>query len=535
MTFHGELKPYQIDAVQKMVEKKRVLVAYEMGLGKTPMTIAALEKLRDSQELTGTILILCLASLKYQWKAELKTFAKTEALVIDGTPKVRALQYSRIKAFRYVIMNYEQVVNDWETIKGYNFDAVVCDEATAIKGFRAKRAKKVKELSKKIPIRYALTGTPIENGKPEELYSIMQFVDPMVLGRFDLFDQAFIVRNNFGGVQRYRNLDVFHRRISSSVVRKSQKDEDVRPYLPEMTIREPIIVPLDTVSKKLYNFIAQDLLKLLEEAVDLLGAPFSLSALYGFDTSNSDREKNFTGFIMSRIVALRMLGSHPQLLLTSATEYREKLRTGKGRGGQYLAELDDEVHFRSYLGGDERKFKSPKMDATMSYALEHLSIDPSYKLVIFSSYVWCVDEFVSRFSKKGILATPYTGRMDAKQKEASKVSFQTDPDVRVLVSSDAGGYGVNLPEANLLINFDQPWSSGLAEQRNSRINRASSKWATIAVQDFLVENSIEQRQYAMLSQKRSVANAVLDGKGINAKGGVDLTVGSLLSFLRTRP
>lgn len=535
MTFHGELKPYQVDAVKKMVEKQRMLVAYEMGLGKTPMTIAALEELRNLQKINGPILILCLASLKYQWKAELEKFAKTDALVIDGTPKTRNTQYSRIKAVRYVVMNYEQVVNDWESIHGYSFAAVVCDEATAIKGFRAKRAKKVKELSKKIPIRYALTGTPIENGKPEELYSIMQFVDPTVLGRFDLFDQAFIVRNTFGGVQRYRNLDMFHQRIAPSVVRKSQKDDDVRPHLPEMTIREPIVVPLDTASKKLYNFIAQDLLKLLEEAVNMLGGPVSLSALYGYDTSNIGRENNVTGFIMSRIVALRMLGSHPQLLLTSATEYREKLRTGKGKGGKYLAELDDEVHFRAYLGGDDRKFKSPKMDTAMNYALEHLSIDPTYKIVIFSSYVWCVEEFVSRFQKKGVKATPYTGQMDAKQKEESKLSFQNDPEVRVLVSSDAGGYGVNLPEANLLINFDQPWSSGLAEQRNSRINRASSKWATIAVQDFLVENSIEQRQYSMLHQKRSIATAVLDGKGINAKGGVDLTVGSLIQFLRTRP
>jgi superfamily II DNA or RNA helicase len=103
-----------------------------------------------------------------------------------------------------------------------------------------------------------------------------------------------------------------------------------------------------------------------------------------------------------------------------------------------------------------------------------------------------------------------------------------------LVSSDAGGYGVDLPQANLLVNYDQPWSAGLAVQRNGRINRTSSTWGTITIQDILVKDSIEQRQYDMLKQKGNVAGAILDGVNINAKGGVDLTVGSLLDFLTNK-
>jgi SNF2 family DNA or RNA helicase len=222
--FKGTLKPYQIEAVDKMVDKKRILVAYQMGLGKTPMTIAAIETLRKNQEITETVLVLCLASLKYQWQKEIEKFTGYESLVIDGTPKVRKDQYDRSKQYRYVIMNYEQVVNDWDLIKDKDFSAIICDEATAIKGFRAKRAKKVKELAKKIPIRYALTGTPIENGRPEEIFSIMQFVNPAILGRFDLFDKTFIVRNHFGGVQRYTNLETLHRTLTVHSVRKAQTD-----------------------------------------------------------------------------------------------------------------------------------------------------------------------------------------------------------------------------------------------------------------------------------------------------------------------
>jgi superfamily II DNA or RNA helicase len=104
----------------------------------------------------------------------------------------------------------------------------------------------------------------------------------------------------------------------------------------------------------------------------------------------------------------------------------------------------------------------------------------------------------------------------------------------VLVSSDAGGYGVDLPQANLLLNYDQPWSAGLAVQRNGRINRTSSEWSTITIQDILIKDSIEQRQFDMLQQKKSVANAVIDGEGINSSGGVDLTVGSLINFLSSK-
>jgi superfamily II DNA/RNA helicase len=91
---------------------------------------------------------------------------------------------------------------------------------------------------------------------------------------------------------------------------------------------------------------------------------------------------------------------------------------------------------------------------------------------------------------------------------------------------------VDLPQANLLINYDLPWNAGLAVQRNGRTRRASSTWSTIVIQDFLIEGSIEERQHAMLQQKIAVAAAVVDGEGIDDRGGVALTAGSLRAFLQ---
>ncbi len=511
--FRGTLKPYQVEAVKKMVSSKRILVAYEMGLGKTPMTIAAIEELRPQRTL-----VLCLASLKYQWQKEIAKFSDSDSIVIDGTPTQRIKQYKDALNYEYVIMNYEQVVNDWDIIKTLDFDAMVCDEATAIKGFRAKRAKRVKELSKRVDIRFALTGTPIENGRPEEIYSIMQFVEPKVLGRFDIFDKTFIVRNHFGGVQRYRNLPTLHNTLMEHTVRKSQKDEDVKPYLPDAIYREPLIISLDSKGQKVYNHISRDLYELLIEARETFGSSFNLAAHYGQDFNPDDPANQLRGEVMSRISALRMLCSGAAVLKHSAELYSKEL----GKGSAYTFGLGEMVF---------EVTKSPKKEAAINYLKDHLDIDPSYKAVVFSSYLVSVNDLVKDLTAAGYVAVGYTGEMNAKQKEEAKVNFQTNANTRVLVSSDAGGYGVDLPQANLLLNYDQPWSSGLSVQRNGRINRTSSTWTTITIQDILVKDSIEQRQYDMLKQKGNVAGAILDGSGINSKGGVDLTVGSLIDFL----
>jgi len=518
--FQGTLKPYQVEAVEKMVDQKTILVAYEMGLGKTPMTIAAIEELRSRGEITGPVLVLCLASLKYQWQKEIRKFSDSSALVIDGTPKQRATAYGFVEDFNYIIMNYEQVVNDWEALKKFNFSAVICDEATAIKGFRATRAKKVKELSKNIPIRFALTGTPIENGKPEEIFSIMQFVNAKILGRFDIFDKTFIVRNHFGGVQRYRNLPLLNKTLMEHAVRKSQKDEDVRPYLPDAVYRDPLIVKLDRGSQVLYNKIAGDLMDLLTQAKELFGSSFNVAAHYGQSYQPGDPAVEMRGEIMSRIGALRMLCSSPNVLLASAAKFDQQLG-----GSAYIHSLGNLLHGIS---------KTPKLDVATDYLVEHLSIDDSYKAVVFASYLDSVDELVDRLNKKGFGALAYTGEMNAVKKEDAKVKFQTRSHIRVLVSSDAGGYGVDLPQANLLLNYDQPWSSGLLVQRNGRINRTSSEWTTITIQDVLVKDSIEQRQFDMLRQKSNIAGAILDGENINTRGGVDLTVGSLIEFITAK-
>lgn len=524
MTFKGTLLPYQPEAVDKMCSHGRMLVAYDLGLGKTVLTIAALERLMDEGRIKEPGLIICLSSLKYQWANQIEKFTDgtSRALVIDGPPKKRAAQYEQAFDWRnsgvdYVIVNYEQVVNDWDKIRELPRGFVVLDEATAIKSFKSKRSKAVKRLVS-APFRFALTGTPIENGKPEELYSIMQFVDSTVLGRFDIFDSAFIVRNNWGGVQHYRNLSTLHTKMKEASVRKAQKDPDVAPYLPDTIHKEPAMITFDRKTSKLYQRITDDLLFDLDEAVALFGSSFNVLAHYGYENRRGGPEDEMRGKIMSKIGALKMLCSHPDLLRTSA----DKFKLMGGEGSAYAAGLVDDGHLDGVTS-------SPKLDYLIQYVKEFLEQDEANKVVIFATYVDMLDKIAEALGEDQCRL--YSGKLDAKTKEDNKIAFNNDASVRVLISSDAGGYGVDLPAANLLINYDLPWSAGAATQRNGRIKRASSTWPSIVIQDILVQGSIEERQYEALQQKNALASAVIDGEGIDEQGGIAMSIGSLKQFL----
>lgn len=529
--FTGELLPYQREAVDKMVKRGKVLVAYDLGLGKTVITIAAVESLRDLAQVSGPVLVVALSSLKYQWAKEIAAFSDQTSIVIDGGPAKRQEQYAQAPQYGYMIVNYEQIVNDWPQVSAlfpvYKSSLVlVFDEVTAIKSFRSKRSKKSKELAARFGRRFALTGTPMENGRPEELYSIMQAVDKDVFGkRFDLFDQTFIVRNKFGGVERYRNLDTLHQRLSTACVRKTQRDPDVAPFLPETIERDPVLVSLDKNGQLLYDVISTDLLEDLEQAREMFGdsftVGFNVDSHYGMDNAYDSQMNAWKGRIMSKIVALRQLCDDPKLLVSSGL-YFDPYKPGSG--SEYLSELFGD---REELLKVARAAKPVKMPVLESIVKDHLSVDDEHKVVVFTTYLDVATVLHNRLG--GVV---YNGTMSAREKESAKERFQADPDVRVFVSTDAGGYGVDLPQANLLINYDLPWSSGTATQRNGRIRRASSKWPSIVIQSILVDQSIELRQFQMIAHKSLVQSAVVDGKGFDPRGGVDMSVASLAESLR---
>jgi len=160
-----------------------------------------------------------------------------------------------------------------------------------------------------------------------------------------------------------------------------------------------------------------------------------------------------------------------------------------------------------------------------------LTADPKNKVVLFSFFKENL-RLIQAATSKVTTSVLFMGGMSAEDRDNSKQQFATDPDTRLFLSSDAGGYGVDLPMANYLISYDLPWSSGKLEQREARIIRLSSEFPHVTIATFVMQGSIEERQYEMLQQKRSINEAFVDGKHHDIRGGFDITLGSLTQFLR---
>jgi SNF2 family DNA or RNA helicase len=510
--FKGNLYPYQQESVDKMVDRGQMLLGLTMGAGKTVTTIAAIEMLHDLEEVDRCLIVVP-SSLKYQWGRELQRFTDAHPVVIDGPKNKREQLWRASHTSRYVIVNPEVLINDLKLFEKQRFQALVVDEATMLKNRASKRSKALKKIAKTIFYRFALTGQPIEN-RPEELFSIMEFVDSEVLGHFNAFDRAFIIRDHFGKPTRYKSLDVLHKHLDPILIRKTR--EDIADQLPQI-VHQLVPVALDQPASLLYRHIADDLLSHIAEGISKKGKGFNLWSHY-----NGDKGDEATGQIMTRLTALRMLCDSPHLITKSASDYHNP---GTSAGSQYAADLVDQGFLR-------RITATPKMDAVVAYIEEVLGESKDNKIVLFSFFKDNLREIQKKTAHLTKSVT-FMGGMSASDRDAAKQQFSSDSATRLFLSSDAGGYGVDLPMANYLISYDLPWSSGKLEQREARIIRLSSEFPHVTIATFVIQGSIEERQYELLQHKQAVNEAFVDGKHHDHSGGFDITLGSLSDFLRT--
>jgi SNF2 family DNA or RNA helicase len=495
-----------------------------MGLGKTPIAIAAAEEL-FGQEKISCCLIVCPASLKYQWAQKIAEFTDYESydasvgkevitiplgyycVLIDGDKLAREALYEYINLHkpRYIVIGYDNVLIDYPFVSKIKAEMVVLDEATAIKSFKAQRSKRIKKLLR-APYRLALTGTPIEN-KPDELFSIMQWVDAEVLGRFDLFDRAYINRNKNGWVVSYKNLHVLKRRLEPAVSRLTADAVEVKGLMPSID-EQTWLVKADQATNDLYVRIASDMLAEMDKI-----AVFSdfnpVEYLLGQD------ESTVSGKLMAMYTCLEMLTNHPDLIIWSGLQYYGS----KNGGSKYAYELWQ-------TGAVDNILSSAKF----RYLCEVAEKLPNEKILVYSKYKYMLTLIAQVFAGS---AVQHHGSMSPVKKAEAIAKFRNDPDCRFFLSSDAGAYGLDMNMSDLLINYDLPWSAGKLDQRNSRHRRRSSTFETVTVRNLILKNSFEERRVRILDRKRSIGSAILDGYGANAQGKIVLEGDSLRQHLTT--
>ncbi len=262
---HTELLPYQMDGIAFAAGAGRAVLADEMGLGKTIQGVGVAEFLARFAGVQR-VLVVCPASLKNQWLAEIRRFCDRSVQIVAGKTAERAGQYNS-GAF-FTIANYEQVLRDHLDIERTAWDLIVLDEAQRIKNWEAKTSQVIKML--RSPFALVLTGTPLEN-RLDDLYSVVEFIDDRRLGPAYRFMHGHRVVDDSGRVLGYKNLDALRERLKPVLLRRTR--QSIRLDLPPRST-EIVRIPATAEQKGMHDshmsLVAQITAKKFITEMDLL-------------------------------------------------------------------------------------------------------------------------------------------------------------------------------------------------------------------------------------------------------------------------
>ena len=329
-------------------------------------------------------------------------------------------------------------------------DLVILDEAQRIKNWQTKTANAVKKLNSRYA--FVLTGTPLEN-RIDEIYSIVQFLDPELLGPLFRFNREFYELDERGRPIGHRNLDVLAERVSSVMLRR--RKEDVESQLPGRTTKT-FFVPMTNAQLEAYD-----------------GYEFLARRLAAVGAKRPLTPEEFK-MLQGHLACMRMICDTPYIL-------------------------------------DGRRHDCPKMEE-IERLLPDLLDDPERKILVFSEWVRMLELVRDYAVDAGIEFAWHTGSVPQHRRRAEINRFREDPECRLFLSSESGGVGLNLQAADTVVNLDQPWNPARLEQR---IARAWRKHQTrpVNVINLVSENTIEHRMLGLLAAKRTLAEGVIDRRG----------------------
>jgi superfamily II DNA or RNA helicase len=238
--------PYQLDGIAFAVGAGRAVLADDMGLGKTIQGIGVAELLAR-HDAVRRVLIVCPASVKSQWRSEIRRFSDRSCNLVLGKASERARQYDGGGFF--TVCNYEQVLRDIMAIERVQWDLIILDEGQRIKNWEAQTSRVIKALRSRFAL--VLSGTPLEN-RLEELYSVMEFIDDRRLGPAFRFLNRHRVVDEKGKVLGYKNLAELRHKLAPVLLRRTR--ESVMQQLPP---RSTEIIRVTPTGEQLDLHIAQ--------------------------------------------------------------------------------------------------------------------------------------------------------------------------------------------------------------------------------------------------------------------------------------
>ena len=429
----GKLRDYQVEGLLWLQNKKEKglfgILADDMGLGKTIQTISFI--LNNKNDKT---MIITPASLVYNWKDEFRKFAPSLKIAcVHGSKSNRMEVLKNITMYDVILTSYGTLNMDAEFYKNYNFDNLIIDEAQTIKNSKSKVSQNVKSIKAKV--RFALTGTPIENNYLE-IWNIFDFLKPGYLFSQKEFKSKFL--NNNSEQIKYLKLIIkpFILRRTKNQVLKELPDKIERTFYVDMT-------------KEQKNYYKLSLKKFIKQS----------------------KENTNSIIILSLLTKLRQIALDPSI-------------------------IDD-----SYNGG------SGKIDK----ALEVINkcVGNHKKILVFSQFTSVLDKLKQKLD---LIDESYF-YLDGSTKSGDRVmlcnKFNNSKDVFIfLISLKAGGTGLNLTSAEVVLHFDPWWNPAVENQATDRAHRIGQK-NQVEVIKIITKDTIEEKMMKLKEDKNNIFASLL--------------------------
>lgn len=506
--------PHQINALKKAISHKRIryLLADEVGLGKTIEAGLILRELK-LRGLVKRAIVLAPKGLVTQWVAEMKThFNEDFTLLIPGDFSAirRILKSDNIWRANNQVVCPVDSVKPIEKRKGWNinrvaeynrdrfedlitagWDLVIVDEAHRLGGSteQVARYKLGKALSEASPYLLLLTATP-HQGKTEAFHRLISLLD----------DRAF---PDLASVNRER--------VSPYVIRTEKRRAIDAKGRPLFQPRQTKLIPVEWEERHVKQKV------LYERVTDYVRR--------GYNQALKEK-KGYIGFLM--ILMQRLVSSSTRAIRTTLERRLEVLKTSTdqlplfhGDIAEDLEDLDAQEQLEALLNtriralrNEKAEVKSLLEEATVTettgpdaktevllsciYDLMQREGDPHLKLLIFTEFIPTQEMLWEFLTERGFAATKLNGSMGLEERTEAQKAFAGDR--QILISTDAGGEGLNLQFCHVVINYDLPWNPMRIEQRIGRVDRIGQIHPVMAL-NFIFEDTVEFRVRDVLEEK----------------------------------
>lgn len=496
-------KPYQFIPLLKLLnsENKRIIVADEVGLGKTISAGHIVLELAARGEL-NSLLVVCLNSIQEKWIDELQNKFNVR---IDRFEKIQdfktALQNAQEHNDKiFGVINYDKFrqrknVEYFEN-NAISFDLMIFDEVHTLRNDTnaRKSLKRFTELANSIVM---LTATPIMTSL-ENLYSLVKLLDEDNYSNYQIFQNAINVNKPF--IRAYNQLNAGIPTLEIAKELKTVEIENVFKYGDDESTTN---VPLSEIlaDEDLYHRIIRELESIetmtISKKVHLQEMLINLNSLNHFYTRTRKKEVLTEGNIVQRnanVVEIEMNDDEEEIYNSVMNEVNEDIG-GIQIKRKYASSLfaDNYTEEQYSKGVNEISFNDRKYQALLAI----IDQQENNKIIVFAFFRKTLLYLKNRLQNDGFKAGLIFGGIDMTERNKIIDSFKNN-EFQILLSSEVGSTGLDMQFCDRMVNYDLPWNPMVVEQRIGRIDRIGQQSEIINIFNFIYKNTIEEQIYTRL-------------------------------------